>query len=298
MMARIGYLICFSLRRRSRPRSSTALAVSLMLGLSLGLSAPNRSDAAKLSSFLTAKDLARPLLLDQNGQQLQLPSSHHTREAFPQGSTPTYLAIPLSGGEHLPAGTITIFSGQGGSAEGPLDFNSLIKSKVDAALSTSGLVAVDTPERNYVVEFLPRSSHSQLDSNTGVASTPPAQAGNTGSSATPATASAPTTSKATTSSPTTELSQFLGGTLSVSQLTKNGIAEVENLLGFNSSKPTVTKPSLNLEAQVIEPPLPAPIPEPGTWLIFGLIIAAVGLRSIVGRPARVRPSPSRFPLTR
>ena len=47
------------------------------------------------------------------------------------------------------------------------------------------------------------------------------------------------------------------------------MSDVEKLLHFKSSKPTTTKPSLNLEAQVLSPPLPAPIPEPRTWLIFG-----------------------------
>ena len=70
--------------------------------------------------------------------------------AVPQGSTPTYFVIPLSGGEHLPAGTSTIFTGQGGSAVGPLDFNASVKAQVDAALANSGLVAVDTPNQNYV----------------------------------------------------------------------------------------------------------------------------------------------------
>ena len=277
-MARIGCRIRFPLHQGRRPRYRATLAVSLMLALGLGLSAPRRADAEKLSSFLTPSDLARPLLLDQNGQQLQLPSSHHSHAVFPDGSTPTYLVIPLSGGEHLPAGTTTIFTGQGGTAVGPLDFNSLVKGKVDAALGTSGLALVDTPEHSYVVEFLPRFSHSQLGSNTGVALTPPAQAGNAGTSTTPATAS---------SSPSNELSQLLGGTISLGQLTKNGVAEVETLLNIKSAKPTATKPSLNLEAQIIDPPLPAPIPEPSTWLIFGLIMGAAGLhRRLLRRTSR------------
>jgi hypothetical protein len=74
-----------------------------------------------------------------------------------------------------------------------------------------------------------------------------------------------------------ELSQFLGGTLSFGQFAKNTVTDVENLLHIKSAKPTATKPSLNLEAQVLNPPLPAAIPEPSSWLIFGAISAAVGL---------------------
>ena len=258
-MARIGCRIRFPVFRGSRSRDRVAVALVLVLGLA----APSRSDAAKLSSFLTPKDLARPMLLDQNGVQLQLPSGQHAHPAFPQGSTATYLVIPLSGGEHLPAGTSTIFTGQGGAAVGPLDFNAAVTAQVNTALAASGLVAVDTPHQNYVVEYLPRLSRSLASFTTGVP----------GASST-ATASTPA---ATTTNVSNELSQFLGGTLSVGQLAKNTVNDVESLLHIKSSKPTATKPSLNLEAQVIDPPLPSPIPEPSSWLTFGLIIGALEL---------------------
>jgi PEP-CTERM motif len=80
----------------------------------------------------------------------------------------------------------------------------------------------------------------------------------------------------------------LGGTLTIGQLAQNTVNDVENLLHFKSSKPTATKPSLNLEAQVIDPPLPSPIPEPSSWLIFGLALGAVGLHRQLRRCARSR----------
>ena len=230
--------------------------------------------AAKLSSFLTPKDLARPVLLDQNGQQLQLPSGHHPQSPFPHGSTPTYLAIPLSGGEHLPGGTSTIFTGQGGAAVGPLDFNASVIAKVNTALAASGLVAVDTPLQNYVVEYLPRLSRSLAGSTTSAAGTPSEPGSNTSPGASKSSTTAPA---ATTNSMSNELSQLLGGNLSFGQLAKNAVNDVESLLHFKSSKPTATKPSLNLEAQVINPPLPAPIPEPSSWLIFALTLSTVAL---------------------
>ncbi len=121
----------------SRSRDRVAIALLLVFGLGGTIAAPT---AAKLSSFLTAKDLARPLLLDQNGTQLQLPSAssiftQHSRKdrlrliwrfRFPAAST------------YRP-GTSTIFTGQGGPAVGPLDFNAAVKAKVDAALAASGL---------------------------------------------------------------------------------------------------------------------------------------------------------------
>ena len=69
MMIRIGRRVGFPLHRRP------GLAMSLMVGLSLGLTWPSPSEAAKLSRFLTARDVAGRLVLDQNGQQIQLPTA-------------------------------------------------------------------------------------------------------------------------------------------------------------------------------------------------------------------------------
>ena len=276
MMARIGCRIRFPIVRGSELRDNVAVAVALVLSMSFNLAVPSSSEAAKLSSFLTPKDLARPVLLDQTGQQLQLPKAQHPHPAFPHGSTPTYLAIPLHGGEHLPGGTSTIFTGQGGAAVGPLDFNASVVAQVNAALAASGLVAVDTPHQNYVLEYLPRLSRSLAGPTTSVPGASSAPPGSVASAtATSSSASAPA---ATTNSLSNEFSQFLGGTLSIGQLAQNTVNDVESLLHFKSSKPTATKPSLNLEAQVIDAPLPAPIPEPSSWLIFGAAIGAVALQ--------------------
>ena len=280
MMARIGCRLRFPIVRGTRPRDNVAVAVAvaLVLSISFNLAVPSCSEAAKLSSFLTPKDLARPVLLDQTGQQLQLPKAQYPHPAFPHGSTPTYLAIPLHGGEHLPGGTSTIFTGQGGAAVGPLDFNASVVAQVNAALAASGLVAVDTPHQNYVLEYLPRLSRSLSGPTTGLPGASPAPAGTTAPVTTTATSTSASAPAATTNSLSNEFSQFLGGTLSIGQLAQNTVNDVESLLHFKSSKPTATKPSLNLEAQVVDAPLPAPIPEPSSWLIFGAAIGAVALQ--------------------
>jgi hypothetical protein len=203
---------------------------------------------------------------------------HHPQPVIPQGSTPTYFVIPLSGGEHLPIGTDTIFTGQGGPAVGPLDWTSIVKAQVDAALAKSSLVAVDTPTQNYAVEYLPRLSRSGAGSSTGLSAPRAAQNGSFGSSTSTPAASSSTAPSIATNSANNELAQFLGGKLSFGQLAKNTVSDFESMLPFQSAKPTKTKPGLNLEAQVVSPALPAPIPEPGTWLIFGLIAAAAGWR--------------------
>jgi len=252
----------------------------LVLVLVIGLTLPSRSEAAKLSEFLTRKDLSRPLLLDQNGTQLQLPSATDHHPSLPQGSTPTYLALPLYGGEHLPVAAATIDAGAqaGSNGVGPLNLNSVVKAELNAALDTSGLVLVDTPKQNYLVEYLPHFARSHQGSTAGSGTT--SAAGSTSSSA---------TGQKTASSSTSSLSKLL----TASQWDKwanSGLSDLKKLLNINSSssnsKSSTSKPSLNIQAQVLGSNdqasgpgsvLPSPIPEPSGWMIFALLLGAAGL---------------------
>jgi hypothetical protein len=241
------------------------LAMSLMLGLGLILAWPFPSEAAKLSRFLTAQDMAGRLILDQNGQQIQLPTAGDRHPDLAKGSTPTYLVIPLLGGEHVPASIQTLVTGpqQGQNPVGPLNFNALVKSNLDSALSTSRLAVVDTPTQNYLVEFLPRRGHSS-----------------------------PTVGKAAgpASNTVNELSNLLNTSSSqLTKLTQSGMNDLVKFLHI-SSKTSTLKPSLNLEAQVLsEDVLPAAIPEPNAWIVFaGLIVSALALQ----RRATKRPCTS------
>jgi hypothetical protein len=247
---------------------------------------PTHCQAAKLSAYLTAKDLAQAELLDQNGQTLP-PGSLHQRHSvvISGGSTPTYIAVPLYGGEHLPAGitTIAAWSQSGGTTVGPLDFDGTLKASLDAALAASatGVAVVDTPKQNYLVEYLPHHARSLSATTYGTAAT-------TSSTTTAQTGSSVTThsTKAASSSTASELSRLLtSGETAVSSLSTKSVAELEKLLDINTSKPTATKPSLNLEAQVLSTSyvLPAPLPEPSTWLVFSLILGAAGLRQRLRR---------------
>ncbi len=245
MMIRIGRCVGFPLHR------GRGLAVSLMVGL--GLIWPSPSEAAKLSRFLTAQDVAGRLVLDQNGEQVQLPTAGDRHPRLAPGATPTYLAIPLRGGEHLPGSIQTLITGsqQGENPVGPLNVNSLVKSNLDAALNTSRLAVVDTPTQDYLVEFLPRPTHSgsSLDKAAGAAS-------NT----------------------VNELSHLINaGSAQFTKLTQGGMNDLEKFLHI-SSKTSTLKPSLNLEAQVLSGDvLPAAIPEPGTWIVFTALIAGAAI---------------------
>jgi hypothetical protein len=268
--------------------------------LVLGLGLPPRSEAARLSTFLTTEDLSRAVLLDQNGQQLQLPSTGHPHPVLSQGTVPTYLAFPLYGGAPARGGLsglpiVDSRSQTGQATVGPLDFSALVKAKLDTALNASGLAVVNTPNRNYVIEFLPRHVASAFLSGgvigggsttttiapltyNGVGYWLAAQDPQAGQTATqpPATRS----SAKANSKPASELSQMLSsGSGQLIKWSRNGFTELEKLLKINNAAISASKPSLNLAAQELGPPLPAPIPEPSTWMVFaGLILGAAGLR--------------------
>jgi hypothetical protein len=228
----------------------SGLTISLVVLLTFVL--PTSAEAAKLSRFLTSHDLAGRLVLDQNGQQVVLPSAEDRHPESVKGSIPTYLAIPLRGGEHLPNSIPTLETGsqQGQNPVGPLNFDSLVKTNLDATLAKSKLAVVDTSSQNYLVEFLPRRTHSTQSSKPGAGST------------------------------ISELSNLLStGSNQLNKLTQSGMSELEKFLHISSKTPTLT-PSLNLEAQVFNGDVtPAAIPEPATWMIFvGLIVSAVVFR--------------------
>jgi hypothetical protein len=234
--------------------------MSLIVGSAVGWTWPSASEAAKLDGYLTSVDLAGRLVLDQNGQQLTLPTADDRHPTLPSGSTPTYLAIPLNGGEHLPSSlpTLDLASQQGETTVGPLNFDALIKAKLDTTLHASRLAIVDTPSRNYLVEFLPGPVHSTSGKQ---------KAGES------------------TGDPVNELTHLLNtGSNQFSKWTQSGMNELERLLNINNSKTSSSKPSLNLEAQLVGSPLASPIPEPSTWLVFAVLIAgAAGLKMRLGR---------------
>jgi hypothetical protein len=247
VMIRIGRRIGFSVR------NEFGLVMILLLGIGFGLTWPSMSQAAKVSRFLTVQDVAGRLVLDQNGQQIQLPTKGDQHPELAKGTTPTYLAIPLHGGEHLPGSIQTLITGsqQGESPVGPLNLDSLVKSNLDPALSTSRLAIVDTPTQNYLVAFLPRraQSVSNLDKAAGTASTT-----------------------------VSELSHLLNaGSAQFTKLTQSGMNDLEKFLHI-SSKTSTLKPSLNLEAQVLNGDvMPAAIPEPSTWIVFAALITGAAI---------------------
>jgi hypothetical protein len=227
--------------------SGSALSWICYMGIALAWHSP--CQAAKLSKFLTSEDVAGRMVLDQNGEPISLPTASDRHPKIASGSTPTYLAIPLHGGEHIPATVPTLLSGvqQGENAVGPLNFGPIFKANLDATLATSKLATVDTPSQNYLVESLPPRAHA---------------------------GSVLTKAAGSTASTVNELSQLLNTSSSrLTKLTQSGMTDLEKFLHI-SSKTSASAPKLNLEAQELNGEvLPAAIPEPSTWTVFAVLAA-------------------------
>ncbi len=255
-MTQIGRYIQFA------PSCRQGWTLSLMVGAVLLLTGAVSSKAAKLTRFLTPEDLTGRMVLDETGQQVPPPTAGDRHPDRTKGSIPTYLVIPLHGGEHLPDSipTLTIGSQQGENPVGPLNFDSLVKTNIDATLATSGLAVADTSTQNYLVEFLPRREHSTLSLDQAVGTANSTVSGLT---------------KLLNSNPLTKLSQ-------------NGMNQLEKFLHISSKSSTLT-PSLNLEAQVLnDDAVLTTVPEPSSWMLFGGLIAGAAFVRRCRPPLDVR----------
>ncbi len=241
---------------------------------------------------LTARDRSQPILLSQTGEAISVHSLSHPGPGASSGSVPAYLAFPLHGGERFPAGTPTLATGQppGEGAVGPLDLTPVVQSTLNADLIASRGVIVDTPDQSYAVAMLPRyaralshhTASSPASTSAGATTAPTGLASILG-------LNAPAADWSINGIPVSELSSWLKtGTQELSHLTSLGLNSVSKTTGL---KVTATSSGLNLAPQMLIPPaseasagpLPVPAPEPGTWLVFGLILAAAGLRRRGGR---------------
>jgi len=264
-----------------------------ILGAVLTLGALQSPDALGSGIFrdLSAKDRSQPILVSATGDEIAIPSPRDSGSALTTGKIPAYLAFPLEGGEHLPAHTPTIATGPqpGQDAIGPLDLTSTAQERLNADLVSSRGVIVNTPSGSFAVAMLPRYARALA---TAASST------NSGDNATSVITSmfglTPNANWTILGVSTKELSQwYKAGTDEISHLTSAGVTRVSKSLRV---KVTPTNEGLNVAAEELIAPsssntvtgtAPIPTPEPASWLLFGLILGAAGLR----RRAGLRHSP-------
>ena len=281
-----------------------------VLSLCLGASLQSPCEGAGIARYLTAVDRSQVVLISESGLTIASRSASHSGAAASQGDAPAYVAFPLLGGEHLPGGvpTVTTGSQSGGTPVGPLDLNPLVQASLNSALDGSRMAVVQTPNQSYAVEYLPRYALMQahlaaLTTSSTSSSTDSGQAAQSSSESLSSASSLSTlASKLTIEGiPASQLSHwFKTGSNGLLSWTKNGLTDLEKTLHLSSSsshKATALKPSLNLAAEMLVPPpsadssgnpLPAPIPEPNTWLVFGMMLGAAGFKQWGSKMRRAR----------
>ncbi len=259
--------------------------VLAVLGLVPGLSLipGSQCEGAGIARYLTAQDRSNAVLISETG----LPIS--ARSPTSPGSTPAYVAFPLFGGEHLPVGVPTVTTGPqaGQTPVGPLDLNPVVQATLNADLDASKMAIVQTPTQSYAVEYLPRYGRSQEHAASSTASST--------SSADPGQATSSSRTSSASSSPLSALASSLTiagiPTSELSKWTSTGLSDLEKALHLGSDKKTAKKAGTDVAAQYLTPPLaesstgplPVPMPEPSTWLVFSVILGAAGLRQWVGK---------------
>jgi hypothetical protein len=298
-MARTSVRFRFSSHAAPRRAWLRDVLVMAVLGLSSIASAP--CEGAGIARYLTPQDRSNPIFLSDSGQPIAPRSLAHPGTALSPGILPAYAVFPLSGGEHLPGGVPTLTTGPqaGETTVGPLDLDPLVQANLNAALNASKMAVVQTPAQSYAVEYLPDYARIQAHQASSASSGAAAASSSSSTSTTnPSSLSALESNLTIEGVPASEIAHWVKtGSNGIIQWTSGELADLEKALKINQ-KATATKPSLNLEAQMLVPPLadssatplPAPIPEPSTWLVFGLILGAAGLRKWAGQTGGSRPS--------
>ena len=137
---------------------------------------------------------------------------------------------------------------------GPLDLTPMVQANLNAVLNASGMAVVQTPTQGYAVEYLPRyaqiQAHEASSARSGTATT------STSTAATnPSSLSALESNLTIEGIPAKEIANWVKtGSNGVAQWTSTELADLEKALKI-SPKPTATKPGLNVQAQVLAPPL-------------------------------------------
>jgi hypothetical protein len=270
---------------------NAGLALALAVGLATSAGFPPEARAAGLFRDLTPRDRAHPMVLSEAGASIPLRSASHPAAQISAGTVPAYLAFPLLGGEHIPAGIPTLATNpQPGQSVGPMDLTPANVAGLNADLLASRFAIVNTPGQSFAVAFLPRYAraleHSGASAGTGTSA---------GSTTTIASLGLPTSINQWTIQgiPGSQLSKWVKtGSSEIAHLSTLGINGVAKTLGLAGVKVTPTPTGLNFAPQYLVPssvsstatgPLPVPAPEPAAWLMFGLILGGAALRHKAAR---------------
>jgi hypothetical protein len=308
------------LNRAVPSRRGLALALTLAAGLALGPIGPSRAARMTSDIKLDADDLNHPIVLDQNGAKVAMPTKDSGPVTLAAGTVPSYIAYTVDGDDTLPRSVHSIHAGAAKAWKtGPLHLDAVVQGKLDSELAQYGKVAVHTRSGTYLVRPLApvfgggtggaATGRAWLANLASAASKSPAAST---SSTTPATGAQtltpPRTTATTATTPTAYGANYVVRDLSnlfhvsagkFSNMNKASLNRLARDLGISVPKDVTTHPAVRqpartttTAAQMLDPAdaagtaQPAPIPEPGTLAFFGLALGAWGVRRGLKRRAR------------
>jgi hypothetical protein len=307
-------MITIAFRRRRHCRFQGRLGIVLAIGFSALPLAPQRSPAAAVVSNikLDADDLSHPLMLDQNGNPVAMPTKGHL-VVLASGVTPSYVAYTVDGDDSLPKNFPTLSTGaaKAGQTIGPLHFNAVMQQKLDAELAQYGQTTVRTPTATYLVKplapmFTPLAGTSDTTGATvwlanQAKATPHKQA----TTATSSPAAAPSTTTTTTSATQAQaqvLAPSTNGAISSSllkDLAKLFTIKSGKLVNFTTGNLDNLKRDLNLSPSISLSPPKNVAPHPAaTHPIVTAAETLVGVPTAGGNGSgSVQPTPIPEPST-
>src|SRR4029079_5011535 len=130
----------------------------MVLALAGGLSlvSPWQSRGSQVASIKLDADDLTPIVLDQNGARVPMPTQQSCAWPLPAGTVPSYVAYTVDSDDSVPQGFPTVYTGAAkpGKTTGPLRLDAVVQGKLDQNLAEHGKVAVHTPNGTYLVKPL------------------------------------------------------------------------------------------------------------------------------------------------
>lgn len=272
------------MRGRDGGRPAASVLVWMLAGLTAVAVVENASGAGIQSHPLTSSDLGRPFVLDQRGRRIAMRGGGlELPPRLPAGVAPTYLAYRLGPRSHAPDGTpiVTAVPRRGEPVVGPLRLDALARASLDAELAKTGRVALMTPRQSFLVESWGGSVLSDVAgaSKTWRAEVEGAKGAGRGGSV-----------------GKTDENWFDTSANAIKTWNQQALNAIKGMFKVSSPKPVIIPPKA-VAAQTLSPPaeaaqvLPAPVPEPGSLIVFAVGATIAAWRFRPGRRTR-RADPS------
>jgi hypothetical protein len=302
-----------------RRLAATIALGPLALGMGLGLTSAQPALAATIPPKITldSDDLSRPIVLDQQGRFVDTKTSIGTSTA--SATVPTYVGYLADSDDALPKGYPTIETGPrvAGQTVGPLHLTAATQGQLNSALAQNGEAVVHAADHTMLVK--PASSVAAGSSSLSAWLAGQAASGtSTGTPVSTTTTQSQNlaqllnldgiTKPITNSSVMKDLNHLLtlksGKFVNWNQQSLDALKRDLSLTSpkhvathplttgtTTSTTATTTPSSPATAAQMLDSPgtvMPAPIPEPSTYLIFSLAAGAF----VVRRRLRSSPCPT------